>query len=432
MVSASNREINTQLHTARLKTRSPTDPNTAMTQVELADAINRYLIDSGAPDRELVTYRLISQYENGYVRWPGNSRRAAFRHVLGAATDAELGFFPPISSVREPLLTASDQPDNLPVPTPAGPEPAAVATIRGVSAAFYIADQQRGGGLLYPHVRRYLQAEVAPLLLDPDSGNAAAVFSAAASLTECAGWLAHDTGRNHLARQHFDRAFRLASAAADASQTAMACASMSYLAGELRHGEDAARLAETGLSHARQTSGTAALVARLHTMAARAHAMRMDRTSCLTALEEAHAVLQDRPDEVVDGGISGFDDATLAAESALCLQLLGDVDDAETQVLRTLGLLPADWVRSRALAHLTLAAVLKDSGRIAEAANAGCAVIMVARTVASTRVQVRLDRLGTELSQHQAIPEVQAFLDALASFRLGSTGKDCDTPAWPV
>ena len=432
MVSASNREINTRLHTARQRTRSPTDPNTAMTQAELADAINKYLIDCGAPVSELVTYRLISQYENGYVRWPKAARRAAFRHVLGVATDTELGFFPPTSSVREPLLTTPDQPDTLPVPALGGPEHAVVATIQGVSASFYIADQQRGGGLLYPHVRRYLQAEVAPLLLDPDSGNAAAVFSAAASLTDCAGWVAHDTGRDHVARRHFDRAFRLASAASDATQTAMTCASMSYLAGELRHDEDAARLAETGLSHVRHTSGTTALVARLHTMAARAHAMRVDRASCLIALSQARAVLQDRADEVVDSGIPGFDDAALAAESALCLHLLGDMDDAETQVMRALGLLPADRVRSRALAHLTLAAVLKDSGRIAEAANTGRAVTAVTRTVASTRVQVRLDRLGTELSAHHAIPEVRAFLDALAAVRLGATGNDRDTALWPV
>jgi hypothetical protein len=76
---------------------------------------------------------------------------------------------------------------------------------------FRLADRQVGGAHLYEGLTGYLRHAVAPRMfgqtLDHDG---ARVFAAAASLTEMAGWMAHDAGHDRLARQHFERASSLA------------------------------------------------------------------------------------------------------------------------------------------------------------------------------------------------------------------------------
>jgi transcriptional regulator with XRE-family HTH domain len=87
-------------------------------------------------------------------------------------------------------------------------------SMRAMSCAFQAADRRMGGGKLYGAVVRYLVNEVSPSLLDAASNESGRdLFSAAASLTEVAGWMAHDGGMNDRARRHFDHAFRLSSAA---------------------------------------------------------------------------------------------------------------------------------------------------------------------------------------------------------------------------
>ncbi|MEV0391767.1 hypothetical protein [Polymorphospora rubra] len=68
-----------------------------MSRQELADAINEYLADRSAPDGP-IDRQQISRMERGHTRWPRAPRREAFRAVLGAKTDAELGFY----NIRRP------------------------------------------------------------------------------------------------------------------------------------------------------------------------------------------------------------------------------------------------------------------------------------------------------------------------------------------
>jgi transcriptional regulator with XRE-family HTH domain len=60
--------------------------------------------------------------------------------------------------------------------------------------AFRVADRQIGGGHLYAALVAYLNGSVAPRLLTARAPS----FAAAASLTEMAGWMAHDSGRDDL------------------------------------------------------------------------------------------------------------------------------------------------------------------------------------------------------------------------------------------
>jgi transcriptional regulator with XRE-family HTH domain len=62
-----------------------------MSRQELADAVNAYGHARGVPVE--ATGRYVGRLERGETRWPGAVYRQAFRAVLGAATNAGLGFY---------------------------------------------------------------------------------------------------------------------------------------------------------------------------------------------------------------------------------------------------------------------------------------------------------------------------------------------------
>jgi hypothetical protein len=83
---------NTLLAQARRACKSPSGSRRPMSRQELADAVNAYLWH---------TYKATSNWdetdigrlERGETRWPGKQRREAFRAVLQAQTDSEIGFY---------------------------------------------------------------------------------------------------------------------------------------------------------------------------------------------------------------------------------------------------------------------------------------------------------------------------------------------------
>jgi hypothetical protein len=64
-----------------------------MSRDELAQAVNDYLWKETGK-RCYLDAHTVARYERGDVRWPGASYRSGLRAVLGAATDADLGFRP--------------------------------------------------------------------------------------------------------------------------------------------------------------------------------------------------------------------------------------------------------------------------------------------------------------------------------------------------
>ncbi len=91
-----HRKPNHLLREARLRMPSPSGSGRPMSRQELADAVNAYL--AGKDDERhqceaTLDANHIGKLERGEHRWPNDPRREAFRHVLKAATDAELGFW---------------------------------------------------------------------------------------------------------------------------------------------------------------------------------------------------------------------------------------------------------------------------------------------------------------------------------------------------
>lgn len=99
-LGTNTRRANVLLRQARLRTPSPADPARPMSQRELAEALTAHVFDNTTRVVPLDRH-FVSRVERGVRRYPTDDYRAAFRAVLGAATDAELGFVRPRCASRQ-------------------------------------------------------------------------------------------------------------------------------------------------------------------------------------------------------------------------------------------------------------------------------------------------------------------------------------------
>lgn len=84
---------NDVLRERREATPSPSGDGSSMSRAELADAVNQY-VWARSRSRRSLDAETVGRYERGTIRWPGAVYRAGLRAVLGAETDADLGFRP--------------------------------------------------------------------------------------------------------------------------------------------------------------------------------------------------------------------------------------------------------------------------------------------------------------------------------------------------
>ncbi|WP_132429751.1 XRE family transcriptional regulator [Pseudonocardia endophytica] len=360
--------------------------------------------------------RAIGRWERGAVARPSAHYRAALRAVLAVDTDADLGFGDP-----------PDQPVRLPVPAAEG-EPPTVDAIRAMATSIHVADRQLGGGRLYKSVLDYLRNDVARALFTPMSG--ATVYAAAASLTEIAGWMAHDSGRDVDARAHFDGAYRLSLAAGSPALAANMCASMSHLATQLGQHEDALRIADEGLERAASVGGVARITGRLHAMRAAALGHRAEHRECRAELAAAERSLGGSNDHEHAAWAAHFDEGSFAGEAARALHQLADFDTAESYARRVLALRDGDRIRAQALGRLTLANILHSVGNHDEAADLGRSVARMAPTLHSARVRAQLGELALTISTRAPAPAATAFLAEVAALGRPDTSQAADR--WPV
>ncbi|MFB8209702.1 MULTISPECIES: helix-turn-helix transcriptional regulator [unclassified Streptomyces] len=273
--------------------------------------------------------------------------------------------------------------------------------------AFRTADRQTGGGRLYQAVVHHLGDRVAPRLVDADTGPQ--IFAAAAALTEMAGWMAHDSGRDDLAARHFTRALPLARTSGDLSLAAHVAASSSHLALQGGNASQAAHWALTGLDLAGRGPRIPVLVARLHTMHARALAAVSQCTPASRALEQAHRALS-APADADHPWLSPFDKAALASESALIMRDLGRHDQAMAHAENAVRLREDGRARSLALSRITLAAVHVHRTDLDAAIGVGHDLLGTSPTLGSVRVLRQLDELRDLLESHAGYRPVRDYL----------------------
>lgn len=282
--------------------------------------------------------------------------------------------------------------------------------------AFRAADARVGGGHLYATVVRYLRTDVAPRLFGMHRGqNNPALFSAAAGLTEMAGWMAHDAGHHEAAESHFESALSLASVGGDRQVTAHVLASASHLALHRRQPRTAMHLAERGQSALAAGPVVPELESRLLAMRARSFAALDQSAESLDQLRRAETALGTTQDEQRSPWVSCFDEGSLASETARCMGQLGDCDEAARQAERVIQLRPVERARSRALAQLMLIAAHLDRGRPEEACGLAREVLIATRTLGSQLIFEQLAALRQRFGHYRAEPAVAELLAGIAS-----------------
>lgn len=360
---------------------------TGLTRAELADRVARHVYEQSAQVAAIDAH-YVAKLERGVIRRPGHAYRDALRAVLGAEIDAELGLAQPS-------------------PTSAGPAPpvSSGASVQALAESFRAADRTLGGTHLYSSVHRFLTETVVPAAADEPSFGLTAV----AVVTDMCGWMAFDAGDSAVARTHFDAAYRLGRATHDPTVAAYACASMAHLADDMGLADDAARIADVGLSQD-AGSASASLSARLAAMAARAHAQRGDVRRCRELLALAEAMTPDGPGNE-PWWLPVFDLGALQMETATCWQRLARLDDAERCARDVFRLRTPERIRSRALAGLTLAEIALARVDLDGAAEHATPVARIARGLASRRVLSRLDAVTCALAPYRRRSSVAALLD---------------------
>ncbi|MEV7770376.1 XRE family transcriptional regulator [Kitasatospora sp. NPDC086791] len=273
--------------------------------------------------------------------------------------------------------------------------------------AFRAADRETGGGRLYSAVLRHLSTNVAPRLVD--IGSSSQVFATASALTEMAGWMAHDSGRDSLAATHFTRAFTLAHAAGDLPLAAHIAASTSHLA--LQNGDPslASHWAALGIDLARRGPHLPSLAARLHAMLARAIAASGQCGPAIRSLDRAEAALTAPADES-HPWLSPFDHATLAGDSALIFADLGRHTDALNRAEQAVALREEGRTRSLAFSRIALARTHVQCGDLDAAVSVGTDLLATSPTLGSVRVVNQLDDLAELLGRHCGYSPVQEYL----------------------
>lgn len=284
--------------------------------------------------------------------------------------------------------------------------------------AFRNADKQAGGGRLYGAVVRHLSECVAWRLVDASSGPQ--IFAAAAVLTEMAGWMAHDSGRDDLAVKHFSRALPLARIAGDTHLAANIAASSSHLALQTGDASRATHWAQAGLQFVGHGPRIPSLAARLHSMHARALAASGHHMSASQELERAHQTLNASVD-ATHPWTSPFDDASLASEFALAFKDMERYDTALAHAQEAVSLRESGRARSLVLSHINLVAIHTHRADLDAVVHCGKELLSANPSLGSVRVVNQLAELRRILDSHRGYRPLREFLaqfDASAKARM--------------
>ena len=273
--------------------------------------------------------------------------------------------------------------------------------------AFRSADRQVGGGHLYAAVVKYLHTQVGPRLFGGDLVvEDPSVFTAAAGLTEMAGWMAHDAGRDDRAYSHFLRAFHLSKAGQDRQLGVHVLASLSHLAHHRTDPLGAIRFAQAGEVALAEGPRNPELAARLLAMKARGRAALGDDQETRALLGQAEAALDGTHAETPSEWVSHFDHGSLASEAARCMRQLGNPAVAQEQAQLVLQLRPSSHTRSHAFGQLFLITSLIEQGETEEACRITRDVIESTQSLGSQLVVQQLTEIRDQLTPYADSPTI--------------------------
>ncbi len=285
-----------------------------------------------------------------------------------------------------------------------------VEAVRATTQALTDLDHRFGSGHVRPVVVHYLNSVVSGLLAGTyREAVGRELFSAAARLTELAGYMAVDTGQPGLAQRYYIQALRLAQAAGDRGYGGyILAASMSHLAAALGNPREIAQLARAAQEGSRGHV-TATAEAMFHAAEARGHALLGDaRTFAVVAGAAVEAMERSEPDQDPDW-IAHFDHAYLADELAHCHRDLGQAVPAARRAEEALAAHPATRSRRRAIDLFLLAEAQVLQRDLEQACHTGTEAVTLLSGLRSSRGAEYLEDFRHRLEPYADEPAVREF-----------------------
>ncbi|GII22840.1 helix-turn-helix domain-containing protein [Planosporangium mesophilum] len=286
-----------------------------------------------------------------------------------------------------------------------------VETVRQITSVYRALDNRYGGGHVRDSVVRFLDTEVAGLLRGRyDARTGAALLSAAAEVTQLAGWASYDVGRNGLAQRYLVHALRLAAAAGDRALGAEILAAMSHQAAYLGASSEAVDLARAAGRTAAE-AGVTAIQAESAVLEAQGHAVGGDEAACAAALDRAERAF-DRADRAGSPQWIGyFDEAYLSAKFGHCFAALGRGDLATRFAVRSLEMDGQAYARGRQFNLALLAVAHLHSGDPEQAGVMGLQAVEAAVGLRSRRAHDYLADLARRLAPYGDVAAVREFIE---------------------
>lgn len=282
-----------------------------------------------------------------------------------------------------------------------------VAAMWSMCRAFADTDHHVGGGYARVTLVQFLDDVVSPLLKGSyDNAVGRELHVAAARLSNLAGFMCFDSGRQGLGQRYLIQALRLAKSGRDRALGAHILADMSMQSQHLGQTSEAIALADAG-NRTAKGCGSRSIEARCHALLGRAHAAAGDGRTAATSMAAAEAALDGARPGDDPFWIRFFTREQLAAEFMYTADELGyerEVQRLAPDVLRS----SPDMGRRRVLASATLARSYVDTD-LEQACGVMHDVLPVATSLTSTRAFDAMTSVRRKLAAYSGKPAVAAL-----------------------
>jgi hypothetical protein len=229
-------------------------------------------------------------------------------------------------------------------------------------------------------------------------------------MTEHAGWLAFESGRQAEARYWWLEALHTARLTDDDQVLVVVLGSMAQQASELGRPLEAIELAQAA-QQAAKPWGTPRLQSVLLAWEALGHARGGDERACEQALHRAGTLLGAGRRDADPQWLAWWDEADLAWHEMYAAQNLGKLSLAERCSRTALAAVRPEYPRNRVLYLTHRAELLVGQRNIEEAVFTAGQAVVGASEVSSARIDTRIARVRTELTRYANQPKVAEFLD---------------------
>ncbi|MEV8638242.1 helix-turn-helix domain-containing protein [Streptosporangium sp. NPDC051023] len=300
-----------------------------------------------------------------------------------------------------------------------------VERINEAHKAFSQMDQQFGAGVVRPVVMNYLNSSVAPLLRGRYSDRVGAeLMTAAAGMTELAGWTAFDLGHHGQAQHYFGQALKLAEAGNDLMTGAWVLMTLTQQAIYLQQPKWAMWLARAAVDSARRGQAPPGVMALALVKEAGATASqgtsegKPDRHSIrrvehlLSEAERAHAqgVAERDPAWLTAYGTPG-----LTAAIGCCWYQIGEHRRAAACAETAVGDYGERFPRAVQFTQVNAAEAYLGMGELEQALHSARTAIPRTKALASSRLVERLRQFSDRLEPYGGSVMIRKFRDHLNS-----------------